>query len=178
MANHGRDRSHRSFNTNYDCYVGQIVDFCLYRELRKRERRVMALLADINKKVSILTAVRIEFYTTIDGQLTKVDKMVTKVSQHQPLSIVAKDVFGNIATVDGAPAWSLSDPSLAILDIAADGMSAVLKPIGPVGSLIVQATADADMGAGVVPILASLPVDLIAGTAVSVEMAAGAPIDV
>lgn len=79
------------------------------------------------------------------------------------------------AKVDGLPSWAVTDESLASLTVSEDGMSAMLLPLGPVGSFQVQVKADADLGEGVKEILGSLDVELAAGEAVSVEIAAGAP---
>lgn len=120
-------------------------------------------------------ASQIEFYSLLEGQKRKVNNMNLKVSQKLPLSIEIKDVKGNPAKVDGAPQWSLTSPDLGSLEVAADGMSAVLSPAGSIGSLVVQVNADADLGEGVKNILGELPVELLAGDAVSISISAGAP---
>lgn len=103
--------------------------------------------------------------------------MKLKVTQSLPLSIKPVDAKGNAATVDGAPAWSVSDATLASINPADDGLSAVLVPLGPIGSFSVQVSADGDLGEGTKTIVGTLAVDLIGGDAVSVEIVAGAPID-
>lgn len=103
--------------------------------------------------------------------------MNVKVTQKLPLSITISDAKGNAAQVDGVPAWSLTDPALGDLTVAADGMSAELAPKGPTGSCQVQVSADADLGAGVVSILGGLDVDFLPGDAVSISIAAGTPVD-
>lgn len=123
-------------------------------------------------------AARISFtIQTSDGIILEITKMQMKVTQTLPLSIKPVDAFGNAAVVDGAPVWSLSDPALGALAVAADGLSAVFTPAGALGSLQVVVSADADLGAGVKTIIGQLPVDLLAGDAVAVQVAAGAPID-
>lgn len=117
--------------------------------------------------------VRLLFFT--HGR--QVDYMKLKVTQTLPLSIKPVDAKGNPATVDGAPQWSVSDPTLATITPAADGLSAVLVPLGPLGSLAVQVSADGDLGEGVKTIVGTAAVDLIGGDAVSVEIVAGTPID-
>lgn len=103
--------------------------------------------------------------------------MFLKVSQNLPLTIEVKDKFGNLAKVDGAPTWAVTDSTLATVEVAEDGMSAVLKPSGSVGTLKVQVSADADLGEGVKSILGELDVELLAGEAVSVSISAGEAVD-
>ncbi len=102
--------------------------------------------------------------------------MFLKVSEALPLTIEVKDKFGNPAKVDGAPQWAVTAPELASLEVSADGMSALVKPTGPVGPFKVQVTADADLGEGVKPVLGEMEVELLPGEAVSVGLAAGAPV--
>lgn len=120
-------------------------------------------------------AALIEFYTLTGGQKTKVVKMNLKDSDKVSLSIAIKDAKGNPAQVDGIPVWSVTDPSLASLNVSADGMSADLLASGPLGSCQVQVNADADLGAGVTSILGTLDLTIIAGDAVSIDIAAGVP---
>lgn len=144
---------------------------------RLRELKKIAL--SIESQLNPVTeAGVIEFYAVVGGKITKVENMFLKVSQSLPLSIAIKDKFSNPAQVDGKPAWAVSDESLASLEVAEDGLSATLSPKGLVGSLKVQVSADADLGEGVKSILGELSVDLLAGEAVSVEIAAGAPSDI
>lgn len=139
---------------------------------------IFILLSKLVKRIpDQAQAAIIEFYTIIDGVKRKVENMFLKVSQNLPLSIEIKDKFGNVAKVDGAPVWSLTNPILGILEVSEDGMSAVLKPVGGVGSLKVQVNADADLGEGIKSILGELDVDMLAGEAVSVAISAGEPVD-
>ncbi len=103
--------------------------------------------------------------------------MFLKGNQALPLSIAIKDKFGNLAKVDGAPQWALTDAALGTLAVADDGMGAVFTPTGVVGLLKVQVTADADLGEGVKSILGELDIEVLAGEAVAVEIAAGEPVD-
>lgn len=119
----------------------------------------------------------VEFYTNINGQNQKVTSMLLKVNQNLPVSVKFKDKFGNDAAVDGVPVWAVTDVALADLEVAADGLSAVLKPKGAVGTLKVQVTADADLGEGVKSILGELEVQLLPGEAVTVELTPGEPTD-
>lgn len=129
-------------------------------------------LARLEQKPPVPVASAIEFYELINGQLTKVDDMVFKVTDEQKkASIKIKDAKGNDAQVDGLPAWSVSDPALVSMEVSPDGMSAILKPVGPIGACKLQVSADADLGAGVTSILGEADMEFVAGDAVSVEIA-------
>lgn len=82
-------------------------------------------------------------------------------------SVAYVDAKGNPAKVEGAPVWSSSDDTILSVLAAADGMSAVVTPVGPLGSAQVKIEADADLGAGVSPIITLADVEVVAGTAVS-----------
>lgn len=114
----------------------------------------------------------ISFYTKINGAKQKVEHMFLKVSDSSALSIKITDKFGNDAKVDGAPAWSVTDAALGTLTVAADGMSATLQPVGPVGTFKVQVSADADLGAGVTALLGELDIELVPGDAVNLTISA------
>lgn len=120
--------------------------------------------------IPVTTAAAIEFYTTINGVQTKVDKMNMKATQTLQLAIAIKDAQGNPALVDGAPVWSVTDQTLGAVIAAADGMSAVFTPAGPLGSCAVQVNADADLGAGVNTLVGELAIDIVAGEASTIAI--------
>lgn len=95
--------------------------------------------------------------------------------QKVTLSIAPLDAFGQAARIDGLPAWNVSDGALATITPAEDGMSAVLEPLGPVGLLQVQVTADADLGEGIKSLSGTLDVQVEAGEAVTLGITAGVP---
>lgn len=98
--------------------------------------------------------------------------MFLKVTEKAKISIKISDKFGNEAKVDGKPVWALS-AELGTLEVAEDGLSAVFSPGPAVGALMVQVKADADLDAtGVKEILGELALDLLAGEAEKVELAA------
>lgn len=138
---------------------------------------VLDALARIETAVTPSVAASIRFFTELDGKLIEVNSMQMKVTQKIPLSIKPVDKFGNDAKLDGVPAWALSDPSKGSLAVAADGLSGEFVPAGAVGSLEIQVSGDADLGEGVVPIMGSLPVDLLPGDAVAIQVAAGPAVD-
>jgi hypothetical protein len=135
--------------------------------------RITKLEKDVANIMTIISEPQIKFFINKNGQKIEVTQMFLKVSDQLPVSIAIKDKFGNNASVEGAPAWALTDSSLGNLAVADGGMSAVFTPAGQVGTLKVQVSADADLGEGVKTILGELEIELLAGEAVSVEVSAG-----
>jgi hypothetical protein len=115
----------------------------------------------------------IRFYVDEGGITKRVVKMFLKVTEQKSVLLRIKDNFGNSASVDGLPAWALTDPALADIEPAADGMSALLKPKGQLGSCKIQVKADADLGEGVREILGELDVEFLSGEAVVLELSEG-----
>lgn len=140
---------------------------------------ILQTLQRIEQAVSSSPAARVVFYVVDSaGQKIQVDHMNLKLSQKLPLAVEFLDKFNNPAPVDGVPSWSVTDPSLAQIVPAADGLSAELIPIGPLGSFKVQCSADADLGEGLKPILGELDIDLLPAEASVVNIKAGTPVDV
>ncbi len=83
---------------------------------------------------------------------------------------------GNPATVDGAPVWSVSNDTVLSVVPSADGLSAEVVAVGPLGSSQVSVTADADLGAGVTALVGTLDVSVVASEAASVIISAGVPV--
>ena len=98
-------------------------------------------------------------------------------TQNCSLSIQPVDAHGNPALVDGTPIWSVSDPSVLSIAAAADGLSAEIAALGPVGTSQVSVQADADLGSGVVTIAGTLDVQVAAGQAVGLSISAGTPVE-
>lgn len=63
-------------------------------------------------------------------------------------SLAIKNDAGQPARVDGLPVWSLTDPSIVTLDVASDGMSALVQATGTFGITQLTVEVDADLGAG------------------------------
>lgn len=139
---------------------------------------ILGIVRKLEKKLASLTTPEPVFYTIIEGQKQRIKNMKLQVIQKLPVSVSFQDKLGNAAAVDGLPSWALTDESLAKLEIAADGMSAMVIPLGPVGSFKVQVSADADLGEGVKSILGELDIDLLPAEAVVVQIVAGEPQDI
>ena len=78
------------------------------------------------------------------------------------------DAGGNPAPVDGPTACQSSDTTIVtVTPSAGNPLIADLYAVGPIGDVSIQATADADMGAGVTSITALLALTVIAGQAVA-----------
>jgi len=56
------------------------------------------------------------------------------------ISAAFADKSGNSTTPDTAPTWTVDNAALATLAPAADGMSVVVTPVGPVGTATVTLT--------------------------------------
>lgn len=139
-------------------------------DLKAFEARLIARLEKLEAALIPAEAARVLFFVESDGSLMEVSSMQMVVDKVLKLKIAPVDKFGNPAKVDGAPAWSLTDPALGALVADADGMGATFTPAGAVGSLAVQVNADADLGEGVKTLAGELPVELLAGEAVAVNV--------
>jgi hypothetical protein len=139
-------------------------------DLKGVERSLAERLEKLEAALIPLEAARVVFFFESDGSLMEVTSMQMVVDKALKLKIAPVDKFGNPAKVDGMPAWSLTDPALGALVIDADGMGAMFTPAGTVGALSVQVNADADLGDGVKTLAGDLPVELLAGEAVAVNV--------
>lgn len=81
-------------------------------------------------------------------------------------SFSAVDAKGNPAAVEN-PTWASSDEAIFTVSVSVDGMTATVIPTGPLGTAQLQFSADADLGAGVVPIGGLADVEIVASQAVS-----------
>lgn len=96
--------------------------------------------------------------------------MQIKDSATLTVSISAQDAKGNPAPLDPAavPAWAVDDATLANISASADGLSAVVTPVGPLGSFKVQCSIPA---VGDEPAMqGELPVSVVAGAATQIVL--------
>lgn len=96
--------------------------------------------------------------------LKGLDMFVLPADKKVTASVSWVDRKGNPAAIDGIPVWATSDGTVAALEVAANGLSAVLLG-GLVGSCQISVSADADLGAGAKPVVALLDVQVVAGEA-------------
>lgn len=142
-----------------------------------------AKLDRILAAVEPLPAVKIIFTVEMEGQTTEGESIAMTNSQQATATIQPVDKKRQPAPVDGVPVWASSDETIITVTPAADGLSAVVAAVGPLGAAKVSVTADADLGAGVSSIFGSLDVTVTQGQAVGMtitlgdatEQGAGAP---
>ena len=103
---------------------------------------------------------------------------ITTDQNFPSVALVITDSRGRPAAVDGVPVWASSDETVISVTPAADGMSAVVDTVAP-GTARVTVSADADLGAGVVPITGvSEDINVTSGSVASVMVLnLGAPAD-
>jgi hypothetical protein len=96
-------------------------------------------------------------------------------TQFCPLALRITDRRGNPAQVQN-PVWTSSDTTIAtVTPDPADPLKAVVAAVGPVGAALISFDGDADLGEGVLDIIGTLDVVVIAGTAFAVEIQPGTP---
>jgi hypothetical protein len=102
---------------------------------------------------------------------------MTVVQQVQAGPVSAVDAKGNPAPLDGAPLWTSSDETILLVTAEADGLNAVIKAAGKVGTAQVRVDADADLGAGVTTISSLLDFEILPAQAVGLSINVGTPTD-
>lgn len=136
------------------------------------------ILERILAAVEPLPAVRILFDVVLDGQfIPGVESMKITDSQKFTATISPVDAKGNPASVDGVPVWAAPDATIVTVTPAADGMSAEISSTGPIGSVQVSVTADADLGTGTKPLVGTLQVDVVGGEAVALQVNTSNPVE-
>ncbi len=90
--------------------------------------------------------------------------------------LVLKDKAGADVTPDAPPVWTLGDPTIASITVAADGLSASFAPLA-VGVTTVNVSLDAEIGTGEREMLLSGELEVTAGDIVTGEVTFGAPQD-
>lgn len=123
-------------------------------------------------------AVKLIFIADLEGQITYgVEKMDLRDDQQVTLSIQPVDKRGNPAALDGAPEWFSGNSEIATVEPAADGLSATVKAVGPLGATVISVKADADLGEGVTPLAGGMDINVVSGAATTLTVTAGEPID-
>lgn len=161
-------------------FIALVVTVEVLRRLWDENGALWTVIGELLERVQKLenqgsgnpSAVRLEFYEIIDGKEVKVESMKT-VQGVQEISYKVKSVkddFGNEAPLDGAPVWSLSNPELGSLEVAADGMSAKAMTNGKAGKLDVIADGDAKIGEGEVRIVGKAEIEVLPSEARVIEL--------
>lgn len=106
--------------------------------------------------------------TVSDGTTYKGNHMSLIIRNDQEISfnLLFEDNYGNVVTQLGSvPNWTISDAELASIEASDDGMSAVFKSTGKVGSVQVNVSVDADPEEGVEQLLGQAEVTVLSGKA-------------
>jgi hypothetical protein len=114
----------------------------------------------------------IDHFTIIKGDLKE---MIITDTQEVDLTIQPMDAKGNPAQVDGIPEWVSSDPLIATVVPAVDGLSCVVKAANNLGHVQISVSADADLGEGTEALQGVLELDVVAGKAVALSVIVGEP---
>lgn len=142
-------------------YLIAITVFVIYAH------KTLVLLEAILKILSaktLLPAVKIKLLV---GGKERTGMLTLRDDKQISYALEADDIKGNAgAVLDSPPVWSVSDAALATVVAAADGMSAVVSPVGPLGSFQVNVAAVA----GGVALNAQDQVQIIAGAAVTLKI--------
>jgi len=99
-----------------------------------------------------------------------------KVNLALPLTLKLADEFHNPteAGFDEAPVWSSSDEAVAMVEVAEDGMSAMVKSVeGKLGTSVIQVSGLV----GGKALLGSLSVEMVAGDVAEINVVPGTPVD-
>lgn len=101
--------------------------------------------------------------------------LLLTATQKCGLTVDPRDSRGNVAPLDGAPTWTVSDPTILLLSVADDGLSAEVSAVGVLGTAQVNVSADARIGPDVKTIAGTLDVEVKASEAVTIGISSGAP---
>jgi hypothetical protein len=93
--------------------------------------------------------------------------------QKVPVTLTPLTAAGHPATVDGIPVWTVKTGDATVVT-GADGLSAVLVS-GTDGDSEIGIAADADLGAGIETISATILLHVMAPKAANLGLTAGAP---
>jgi hypothetical protein len=163
--------------------------------LDKFQKAVCARLDRMEDKIDRLLDATIEraalgfvFSVEVEAQTTEgVTQFHMTNSQTAVARIKPVGVGGRPALLDGVPVWASADETLATVIAAADGLSALITPVGPIPppsdpadpsskkTVRVTVTGDADLGTGVVPIFGTLDVEITPGNAIGIEVTLDPP---
>lgn len=119
--------------------------------------------------------IEFEVYSTNDGIEERMSDMKLQLGKNALIKVKGfKDAAGNPASVDGDKVEFAvkGDLNLGELVVAEDGMSATFVRNGAVGTVVVQLTADADLGPDVKAIMGEVQLDCMGGEAVIIELEA------
>lgn len=143
----------------------------LSASVKKLEEELAAMAVLLNEILIAITpspAVRLRVDVVLEGVIQiGVESVTITDTQKFTVSVAPLDGKGNPAVLDGPVSFTADNPALVTITPGADGLSAEVLAVGPLGSTQITISGDADLGAGVETITATLQVDVIAGKAAS-----------
>jgi hypothetical protein len=143
-------------------------------QLKALQETDSKLLKRILTLVEPLPCVGFRFTVELEGQIFEGATSIDMTnSQKATATITPVDAKGNPAAVDGVPEWASSDETILTVTPAADGLSAVVAAVGPLGSAKVSVSGDADLGPDKKPIFGTLDVSVTQGQAVGFKIVLG-----
>jgi hypothetical protein len=136
------------------------------------------LVAKLDKLTALLSppeAEKITFICVLEGETFLGDNMIIKAGQFFSANLKATDKYGNAAVLDpeNPPVFVSSNPEVATVTTAADGMSAVVQSTGKTGTAQISVTADAVIGPEEKLIVGTLELEVLPGDAVVVTLEPG-----
>lgn len=121
----------------------------------------MALVAILILEHRVKTRSKITFVVSIDGNaptILKGNSMSATIDNIITCTVNVKDKGGNpVGALATTPTWTLDNQALATITPAADGLTAVVTPVGPVGTVNVTATVGTLTGSLAVALGAGAP---------------------
>lgn len=140
-----------------------------------------AQVAALEKLLAALTpseAVGFLFTVDVEGNI-QTGVTSTTMTNSQKMTVTATPVGRNNqpAPVEGLLAWASSDETILTVVPAADGLSAEVTAVGPLGTAKVSVNGDADLGAGEKKIFGELDVEVTQGAAVGISIVAGEAVE-
>lgn len=104
-------------------------------------------------------------------------KITITDTQQFDVAVSFKDKRGNPATLSTVPTLASSDTNLLEVITAADGLSATVKAVGPLGTGQVTLAADPDPNVSDDDITGVLDVEVISSKAVSADFSPSTPVE-
>ena len=99
--------------------------------------------------------------------------LILTTVQKAPVALRALDAKGNPASFDGPATFETTDPTIVSLGNVTPTSCDLVA--GAVGTAQIRATVDADLGAGVRPLVGILDIEVLAAEAVTLELVPGPP---
>jgi hypothetical protein len=100
--------------------------------------------------------------------------MDLKSSQQVTFTVEFRDKKGNVVTAENVQ-WATDNSEVLSLEPAADGLSCLVKAVGPLATAGITLTADGDLGDGESQIVGTAEINVVAGDATVVTLTPGAP---